>query len=259
MSEQAPPKGRRPVKKAEGDASGHDHTGNQFGPMQVNRRLSRGEQQAIRLAAEIYYTLDLGGVSTTQMSAMPQFSGVGAQTLSAWAKAGEWESKRQDNRLRWADELKRKLSDQLIHHQYEEMMQLKALHAQAYSYAMPSEDGTAPAPPRNFAEAAKTFMQLDAALGARRERILEGVGLAADNVQKTQAPGNCEHEATAQAGDTPILPKMTQDEYQELAHHMMALTFEDASSAKLPALASTQAQASEPLPSPTSQPDDVGQ
>jgi hypothetical protein len=227
--------------------------------MQVNRRLSRGEQQAMRLAAEIYYTLDLGGVSTAQMAAMPQFSGVGAQTLSAWARAGEWESKRQDNRLRWADELKRKLSDQLIHHQYEEMMQLKALHAQAYSYAMPTEDGTAPAPPRNFAEAAKTFMQLDAALGARRERILEGVGLAADNVQKTHAPGNQETETTAQSGDTPILPKMTQDEYQEIAHHMMALTFDDGPSAKLPDVAPEQADASASLRSPPSETeDDVG-
>lgn len=258
MDEEAKPKARRPVKKPQGDASGHDHKGNQFGPMPVNRRLSRGEQQATRLAAEIYYTLDLGGVSVAQMAAMPQFSGVGAQTMSAWARAGDWESKRQDNRLRWADELKRKLSDQLIHHQYEEMMQLKAMHDQAYSYAMPAEDGTLPAPPRNFAEAAKVYIQLDQALGARRERILEGVGLAADNVQKTQSPAADGGGRPAQVADAPILPKMTQDEYQELAHHMMSLGFEDGPSAKLPEVESIEEEASVELPEDLDRPDDVG-
>ena len=194
----------------------------------INRRLTKGEREALRVAAETYFIYDLNNVNIALMAKMPQFSGVGAATLSGWASKGDWKGRRAQVRNQWGEALRRKLSDQMVHHQYDETMKIKTLYDQAYSYATGGEDGLMPAPPKTFAEAAKLVVSLDQALQNRRGQMLQSFGVAVDGVSHDapQAPTQ-DSQSVPGHGQMP-LPEMSADEYQELAHSLMAKGFTEA-------------------------------
>lgn len=193
----------------------------------ASRRLTRGEREALRVAAQSFYIFDLQNVDAQRMAKMPQFSGLGAATISRWITQGHWAAERARVRRDWSEALKRKLSDQLVQTQYDATQKLKMLHEQAFSYAMGGEDGMLPAPPKTFVEAAKLFVALDGALTARRNEMRDSFGLAADDVAQRPQSGSSQ-TSIAQPHPQMALPEMSADEYQELAHSLMARNFSHA-------------------------------
>jgi hypothetical protein len=194
----------------------------------ISRRLTKGEREALRVAAETYFIYDLNNASVSLMAKMPQFSGVGAATLSSWASRDDWKGRRAQVRNQWGEALRRKLSDQMVHHQYDETMKIKTLYDQAYSYATGGEDGMMPAPPKTFAEAAKLVVALDQALQNRRGQMLQSFGVAVDGVSEQVVPPSSEPGQAVPGHGQMALPEMSADEYQELAHSLMAKGFTEA-------------------------------
>jgi hypothetical protein len=194
----------------------------------INRRLTKGEREALRVAAKTFYVYDLKNAHPSNMAKMPQFSGIGSATLSRWAQQGGWAAERGRVRSEWADALKRKLSDQVVHQQYDAMVRLKTIYDQAYSYATGGEDGMMPAPPKTFAEAAKLVVVLDQALQSRRNQMLDSFGVAADGVSAHNTQATTPSAQSPPGHGQMALPEMSADEYQELAHSLMAKGFTEA-------------------------------
>lgn len=184
-------------------------------------RMGKQQALALKVAAEQMFVFSPDGLTPKTMAGMPEFSGVGEATISAWVRDGGWVQKRRNTFRRLRDKVETHLGERMIKQAREQLALYDQIHAQFAAFILPNADGHLAAQPKSAESAVMALLKIDEARARMRREIRDMIGASVEN--------------QPQGGPAPTIHvDLSAEESRRMAHVLLQAELASAQAAKPP-------------------------
>ncbi|RYF12704.1 MAG: hypothetical protein EOO40_00555, partial [Deltaproteobacteria bacterium] len=172
-------------------------------------RMTHTEREGLRHLAQTLFITDPDGISTQDLSDMPEFVAVRHEMIRTWAVEDNWVQKRRDVMQRWRKRIADKMGERIAQQRLQSFEDAQKLYRQTLAFVTGGEDGVISVQPRSFEGTVNTVIKLEKHMADLRREIATVAGSAADG------------RGPERAAPSDNLPTFSPADMQKLAHEML--------------------------------------